>query len=85
MGLPGTQDHVEEWGRQGSVSLPAGSITDLTSQASTYVKFNGGALGDYRLVSNSPGKAAADDGAGVGVNVNAAIGKFPESAEPARH
>jgi hypothetical protein len=50
---------------------PAGNITYATSQAGTYVNFNGGSMGDYHLAPNSPGKGAADDGTDVGANVDA--------------
>lgn len=56
---------------------PAGSITDVTSQASTYENFNGGAFGDYHLAANSPGKTAADDGTDMGANVSIVTQEIP--------
>jgi hypothetical protein len=50
---------------------PAGNITSVASEAKTFVNFNGGALGDYHLAGNSPGKGAADDGTDMGANVDA--------------
>jgi len=63
--LGGDAIHYDVW--------PAGNITYATSQAATYVNFNGGSLGDYHLASNSPGKGAADDGTDIGANVDAVM------------
>ena len=54
-------------------SWPAGNITSVTSAASTFVNFNGGALGDYHLATNSPGKNAADDGTDMGADIDAVL------------
>lgn len=52
---------------------PAGNITFATSQAATYLNFNGGVFGDYHIAPGSPAKNAADDGTDIGANISTVL------------